>query len=362
MENNKKKTRIRRKNNGIRKLLFFLILLILTIFVFIKVIVPGTTSFARYVYTVVRSFYLNSKEFYFNSDKLSTTTATFESSNWSGSGEYEVPITMNSKKNMSEHSNTDIIYTITYEYEVCKANGEHYAQDSVEFYLKDSNKQLIDLNNVPVERTIFTSSGYTDLFFFSVKQTGTVVLKSRDYILVTIKAKSTRPYESELTGKFKIIIGNQEVTFKIEDQEYSPYAEVIVTNEFNYYISDTNINDRLSIDEYLALDETQRNNYHSKKITLTFDPREVVLDTTSGVYLDVLKNGDSSDLEYETITRITYDDDNNEIASNVQYVKKIKFYIEAEESKVIRFYKVDASQNYTYDSDDDYLAVSVEAV
>lgn len=359
MENRRSKTRIRRKNGGIRKLLFFLILLFITIFVFIKVFVPGVTTFSRYVYSVVRSFYLNSKEFYFNSDKLSATTATFESSNWSGVGEYEVPINMNSKKNINEHAKTDIIYQIEYDYEVCKATGGNYDKSCVDFYLKDSNRQPIDLTRTPIERTIFTTSDYTDTFFFSVIPNGTVAFKNRDFILVTITAKSTKPYTSELIGEFKLIIGNQDVTYKIEDEPYNPYAELIITNEFDYYVSKTNSEDRITIDEYLALTPTQRDNYYSKKIELTFDPNEVVLDTTSGVYVEAINNTDTTDIAYTTITKTHTGTGGTPVVTNSEYISYISFYIEAEESKVIKFYKVDASQDYTYDTDDDYLVVNV---
>ncbi len=360
MDNNKRsKTRIRRKNNGIRKLLFFLILLFITIFIFIKVIIPGVTTFSRYVYSAVRSFYLNSKEFYFNSDKLSTTVATFESSNWSGVGEYEVPINMNSRKNINEHSKTDIIYQIEYEYEVCKATGGNYDPGCIDFYLKDTNRQVIDLTHTPIERTIFMSSNYTDTFFFSVIPNGTVAFKNRDFILVRIKAKSTKPYKTELIGEFKLIIGNQDVTYKVEDEPYNPYAELIITNEFDYYVSKTDSEDRITIDEYLGLTAAQRENYYSKKIELSFDPTEVVLDTTSGVYVDAINNNDTSDIAYTTITKTYPNPDGPDTVVTTQYINYISFYIDAEESKVIKFYKVDASQDYTYNSDTDHLIVNV---
>ena len=355
----KSKTRIRRKNNGMKKLLFFAILLFITVFVFIKFIIPGISTFSRYVYSAVRSFYLNSKEFYFNSDKLSSSVATFESSNWSGVGEYEVPINMNSRKNINEHSKTDIIYNIEYEYEVCKASGGNYPSNSIDFYLKDANKQVIDLSNTPIERTIFMSSNYTDIFFFSVVPNGTVAFKNKDFILVKIKAKSTKPYVSELIGEFKIIIGNQDVNYKIEDEAYSPYAEVIITNEFDYYVSKTSSENRITIEEYLALSDTEKENYYSKKIELSFDPTEVVLDTTSSTYIEALLNSDTTDLGYTTITKMVPDGSGGEVAETYDYINYISFYIDAEESKVVKFYKVDASRDYTYDSDDDYLVVNV---
>ena len=359
MNNSRKsRTRIRRKNNGIRKLLLFAILLFITIFIFVKVIVPGTTTFSRYVHNVVRSFYLSSKEFYFNSDKLAANIATFESSNWTGVTEYEVPITMTSKKNMSEHSKTDIVYNIEYDYEVCKATGGNYPKTSIDFYLKDSNRQVIDLSHPPIERTIFMSANYSDTFYFSVIPNGTVAFKNKDYILVTITAKSTRPYKSELVGQFKLIIGNKDLTYKIEDEPYSPYAELIITNEFDYYVSKATPSDRITIAEYVALSPSDRENYYSKKVELTFDPTKVVLDTTSNVYINAISNSDPNDLGYTTVTK-THTENGNTVTTTNEFVSKINFYIDAEESRVIKFYKVDATQDYTYNTDEDYLVVGV---
>ena len=360
MENwsKKSKTRIRRKNGGIRKLVFFAILLCLTIFVFIKVLVPNTITFARYIHSVIRSYYLSSKEFYFNSDKLATTTANFESSNWSGNNNYEVDITMNSRKNMNEHSRTDIVYNITYEAKAYKANGDPYPDNYIVFQLKDSNGQAIDLSNTPIQRTIFMTSDYSDKFTFSVAAATPGSLKNNDYIIVNIQASSVRPYTSDLYGEFKIIVGTKNVRYKIEDEEYSPYAELIITNEFDSYISKDQTT-TLTIAQYLALDpKSLRDNYYSKKIVLEFDPTEVVLDTTSSVYIEALASSEPNMLTYETVTK-THNENGNTITTQTSYVKKITFYMGAEESKVIKFYKVDASQNYTYDSDDDYLAVSV---
>ena len=101
MEGKRSKTRVRRKNGGIKKLALILMLLFIIIFILVKLILPGAVSLSRYVYYAVRSYYLNTREFYFNSDKLSMETAHFESDNWSGVEEYRVTINMNSKKNIN---------------------------------------------------------------------------------------------------------------------------------------------------------------------------------------------------------------------------------------------------------------------
>ena len=127
------------------------------------------------MYTAIRTFYLNSKEFYFNSNKLSANVATFESDNWSGKSAYEVEINMNSKKNLEEYSTVDVSYDITYEYYVYHANGNMYTDDNgeskaaemLDFSLLSKDRVPYDLSNGVVSSTIFLSNQNEDTFYFS---------------------------------------------------------------------------------------------------------------------------------------------------------------------------------------------------
>lgn len=335
MEEKRKKTRIRRKNNGIKKLIIFLILLFILIQLLIRVIVPASVTLSRYVYAAIRTFYLNSKEFYFNSDKLSMTTSYFESDNWSGVSEYEVTVNMNSKNNANEVSQVDINYNIEYEYAVYSSDGTEYDDDLIDFY-------ITGLENVSdgeaISRTIFVDSNNMDSFDFSITPKTDANLQNDDYVFVKITATATSPYVSTLTGEFKIIIGRLGMSYKIEDEAYSPYMEVIVTNTLDYYVVDEAFgthsqDDQLTISEYVDLTDEEKEKCHSMYIDLSFDPNIVLLDTTSEIYLVAQNNSDY--LTYEDIDGYTY-------------VNSIRFKIDAEESKVIKFYKVTAAEDYTY--------------
>ena len=126
MEGKRSKTRVRRKNGGIKKLVLLLILLFIIIFMITKLILPGVVSLSRYAYYAVRSYYLNTREFYFNSDKLSIDTAHFESDNWSGVEEYRVTVNMDTKKNINEYAKVDVNYNLEYEYGAYKSDGTKY--------------------------------------------------------------------------------------------------------------------------------------------------------------------------------------------------------------------------------------------
>lgn len=322
----RKKTRIRRKNMGIKKLILFFILIFIIIQI-IRVIVPASVTFSRYVYSVIRSYYLSSKEFYFRSDKLSNTTAYFEADNWSGVDAYEITVNMNSRKNNIEFSKDDIEYNITYDYDVYHSDGKKY----------DNKEDLIDFNISKTSGVIRASANNRDYFNVSITPKNDIKLNDKDYIYIKLEAHATSPYEETLKGEFKINIGNLGMSYVVEDEAYRPYLEVRITNTLDYYIVDEPFgghvqNSRITIAEYLALSDADKEKCHSMIITLGFDPNKIVMDTTSNVYLIANENGDT-----------TYIDKNN-----YNYVNSIKFKIDAEESKIVKFYKIDASKDYTY--------------
>ena len=329
----RKKTRIRRKNNGYRKLLMLLILLFIIV-ALIRIIIPASVTFSRYVYSKVRSYYLNSKEFYFNSDKLAVDTAYFEASNWSGVDLYEITINMNSRKNNLEMSKVNIDYRISYEYTAFKSDGTEYenSEDMLDFTISKD----VALDGYAYG-TILQSANNKDYFDISIKPKQNVTLNNNDYIFITVTAESLSPYKQTLVGEFKIIVGSIGMSYKIEDSNYSPYLEVIVTNTLDYYTVDTAFGtyaagSNITIAEYNALSAEQKANCHSMIITLDFNPNDVVIDTTTNMYLVAAATGETEDV----------------LKNGYDYIDQISFKVDAEESKVVKFYKIDASQNYTY--------------
>ena len=356
--------RIRRKNMGYKRILLFLIIIFIIIQL-LRIIIPAIYTFSRYTYQSIRSYYLGTKNFYFKSDKLdiSATPAHFEAANWSGVDPYQITVKMNSKKNKDVKAEMDISYNIELTYAVYKADGTAYASPA--------NYIRIDLDKPNVVETVsggeitYTSTGLIsvaggneDYFSFEIIKLPGVFLANNDYIVVTINATSTSPYVSSLAGDFKVSIGNLGMSYRIEDNEYDPYFKLIVTNSLDSYVVDraftyTNtggqtincaVGDQINITDYLnCLTDQQREWVHSMYVSLSFDPTVVLLDTASGVYLDaVARNAATNTTDYLTYQNISGND----------YVDFVKLKVAAEESKVIRFYKVTAANNYTYQSTD----------
>lgn len=340
------KTRIRRKNGGFKKIILILILLFIIIQLFIRIIVPGVVTFSRFVYKKGKNFYFNSKSFYFNSDKLSEDdSARFESDNWSGADTYSVTVNMNSRKNINEVCKENINYNIKADCKVFDKNDNEQKGDLVDFVIAETLMKDYD-SNQGIDRTIFTDTNKSS-FDFSISLKPNVTLQNGDYVFVTITTTSTSPYEKTLRGTFKIIIGKPGMSYQIEDQAFSPYLNVIVTNTRNYYTVDTafgghKVGSTLEISEYLALSDADKEKCHSMFIELEFDPTEIILDTTSSAYLEAKEK---SLVRYKTISETNAE--TNE-TKEYEYANYIKFKIDAEESKVIKFYKKVASNDYTY--------------
>ena len=114
----------RRKNSGYKRLIMLFIIAIIIILMSVKVIFPATVSLSKFVYSAIRTAYLNSKEFYFTSNILAKNENTrFEIKNWSGSRGTKTNIAtieMYSRKNTLKKSKVDIEYELKFDVEVFK--------------------------------------------------------------------------------------------------------------------------------------------------------------------------------------------------------------------------------------------------
>ena len=270
------------------------------------------SSFGRYVYQGLRNFYLQTKRFYFNSDKLTESGAIFRIENWSGVGSYSVTFNMNSFDNNMLVSDDNIDYTI-----------EYSCSEEITCNLVDSNTT----RQIP-------SSTNTDTFTIIMSVPTNTVFNRGDSVTLNVKTTSTSPYAKELTGRFTLVVGHYGLSHEIEDSANSPYLNVRITNTLDYYTVNQNITGhnagtQISIEDYLALSNTDKEKCSSSIITLTYNPQVVLLDMTSEAYQEAVN--------------IT-----TQVINGYNYVNSISFKIDALSSKMIKFYKIDTTQNYTY--------------
>ena len=276
-------------------------------------------TFGRYVYKEVRNFYLASKNFYFYSDKLKDNMARYQIDNWSGVDTFSITINMNSLKNNKIGTNSDILYDISF---TCS-------------------------NNISCEVSknsgIILASSHYD--YFIIELTPNQALQEGDSVNIYVEANATSPYTKKISGYFVINVGTPGLSYEINDVNNKPYLLLDITNTIDYYkvidsFDNYQVGDKIDISTYLGLTEENKNKCASAIITLEFNPNTVLLDMTSSVYLK------SFNREMIAI-------------DGFNYINKISFKIDALSSEVVRFYKKDASLNYTYPFINDVSIIDV---
>ena len=290
-----KKIKITKK----RIILFSLILISLLI----------TATYGRYIYNGIRNYYLNTKGFYFNSDKLSESTSVYQLDNWSGVEPVVVTFNMDSKKNNIVSSPLNIEYDIEF---TCSSNVT---------CTSTKNTGLL-MNGVNTDR-------------FSITMTPNVSLFDGDSIWLEVTTNATSPYTKSLSGRFTINVGEIGLSYEIIDQSGSPYLDFNITNTIDYYkvieaFDDHQRGDRIEIGEYLSLSETNKLKCTEALITLTFDPTLFKLDMTNEAYLQAVRTTSTN------------------LSDGYDYLNSVTFRTDALSSTSVRFYKLNTNNNYTY--------------
>ncbi len=283
-------------------------LIIFSFVLFFAAIMLFDNSFSRYVKMAIKNYLFASGNFYFNCDKLTASGGLYQLDNWDGVGNFSITFNLNNYKNSYIATTSDIDYVIQYS---CSSN------------LNCS----ISKNSGRIRAAELTD-------YFTINLAPNVVLTEGDYVELNVTVTSTSPYEKQLSGRFVLNVSIPGLSYSIEDVRNQPYFNFNITNTLEYYqvitaFGSYSVGDLLSYDEYMALTPTQRENLTSALIRLDFNPNVVLLDLTSEVYVDAIT--------YTTTTINGY-----------QYINSITFGMDSVSSQSVRFYKVDATQNYTY--------------
>jgi hypothetical protein len=242
-------------------------------------------NYGRYVKNIIEVYYLRTKNFYFNSDKLTINGKTYQINPWSGTVPYSINISMNSMLNSLKGTNNNITYDVSCE-----------GRDGAICYFETMGTTL-------THRTI-TKESHADNFTVTVVKDANVQLKNGDEVEVTITATSTSPYEETLTATFILKIGDYGVNYSIEDNYGSLYLDSLVSNTLP---TDT-VRVKLEI---------------VQPTLLSFDMSNMILDR------------DTTQVSYSTI-------------NGYQYITAVTFDVNPKSSMMVRFFKADSTQNYSY--------------
>ena len=281
---------------------------LILILLFIVLVLPVGITFSRYVTQIIKNYIMEANNFFFNSDKLVDGGITYGVNNWGGVGNIEFQIQLNNHKNNILTSDADIDYTLT---TTCDTS-------SVTCTLSSNSG------------TIYKDEK-TDNILFTV--TPRRPFNDNESVTVSVSATSSSPYVKTLSATFVVTVGKRGISYEITDSASSPYLIFKITNAQDTYKVITAYGGHpageiLTTSEYLALSESDKANCASALVTLSFNPANVILDTTS----DIMKNA--------TYSTTTY--------NGIAYISSITFKVDVMTSMDIRFYKRDSSQNYTY--------------
>lgn len=308
----KKKVRKLKLSKKIRLLL--IMLLILALF-------PVGITFSKYIHDFVGSYLIKTSNFYFNSDKLGKPAITYHVNNWSGVSNFKIQFSLNNHKNNLLVSDSDIEYSLT---------------------VTHPNDVTTSIENTT--GVIYTDEMTDD---YEIIVTPQRIFNTNESITVTITATSSLPYVKELKAHYIITVGRQGISYSISDEVNRPYLELSITNARDNYMAgeafgNYELYHDFTIAEYQALSSADQAKCFSARITLSFDPTDVVIDTTN----NLLNNATTS-----TTT-----------VNGVAYISTITFDVDPMSSNVVRFYKLDVSQDYTYPHENDPSIITFNAI
>jgi len=251
-------------------------------------------NYGRYVKDLVHVYYLRTKNFYFNSDKLTLLGKTYQINPWSGSTPYDIDINMSSLLNSIKGSDSDINYTVS-----CAASDDYRTDNPLH-----GNVKCALSNNTQTENRVIYASSHTDNFVVTVSLLNGIRPSPGDEFYVDITATATSPYEETLKARFVLVIGEFGVDYKIEDEPGRLYADSIVS--YTYPDEDPNTSIRVR----LEITDTDKFSIDMNNIILN-DPETVK--------------------EYDSARNI----------------KAIVFNVKTRSSMAVRFYKNDSSVSYS---------------
>ncbi len=280
-------------------------LLIIAIFILLF----GST-FARYIYNVINNYILESREFYFNSSILDINGKDYKINNWDGVNNYILTIDVNNKKNSLSSTKSDISYDITVS---CPSIVECRLSKTEGIIYQDSGSDNYQITVIPKEE-----------------------FHEGDEVDITTFATSTSPYVKELSATYTLGVETSKFTYDIEDAVNNKYIILNLTNTTTYYEVETSFStyqagDRLTIDEYNALTDSEKENCFSAKVTVSFPANTLYLDMTNTNYLHRIPNSEQT-----------------EMVDGHNYINEFSFKMNASSSEKIMFYKNNPKNDFTY--------------
>ena len=171
-------------------------------------------------------------------------------------------------------------------------NISYTCSDNVQCTLNKTTSTIVGRGNSGVNEDYFT---------VTISPSGNTALAEGEQAWVDITASSTSPYTQTITGKLILEVGSADISYEIIDKANQQYLTVNITNSQSV----------------------------GANVTLSYDPNVVLLDMTSRFRLNAAGNTNSQ-------------------LNGYNYFNSITSYVESLSTTTVKFYKEDATQDYSY--------------
>ena len=280
----------------------------IVIAVAIVLFLPIGYTFSKFVLTELHEFFLNSKDFYFTSNRLAVDNPRFQIDNWSGAETITLEIELKSSKNDYLLADYDIPFNLVVDCDTdmtCSTDNS-----SGVIYQSNGNQAMVVITAVPQR-----------------------AFHEGESTVINVSATSVSPYVKTIEASFEYVVTRTSVTYNIDDEVKSAYMLTSITNAVSYCIAQEDFltyhqGDEIDVVDFRDLSPVNQAKCISQTITIGFDPHILLFDNTS----ELLKRA--------TYTTTTID--------GVDYINSITFTMNPLSSVDVKFYKVDINQDYSY--------------
>ena len=143
-----------------------------------------------------------------------------------------------------------------------------------------------------------------DYFTVSINPAGGTALSEGEQAWIDITATSTSPYSQIISGKLILEVSSSDITYEIIDSANQPYLTVNITNSQSV----------------------------SSDVTLHYSPSVVLLDMTNRFYINATSTPSTEQI------------------NGYAYLNSITSRVNSLSTTSVKFYKINAAQNYSYNS------------
>ena len=290
------------------------------ILILIIAFIISIPTLGKFISKKFHEFYLNSKHFYFYSNRLKDDNPLYQLNNWSGVGNFDIEFDLSSEKNRYTYAEYDIAYTVSFNCpntvtcSLSETGGTIYSTNT-------NHSNSITLHVVPSRAFV---EGET--------------------LRIGVTASSTSPYKKTLQATYEYVVGKNGVTYEIEDEAGREYAVLKMTNAVSYCtvvsaFGSYSVGDRIDSSDFINLTQENKNKCISQNINISFSPLLLLVDNTSSIF------------DYATYTTTTI--------GGVQYINNMTFKIDPLSTLALKFYKDNVNSNYTYPFENNTSIVTV---